>query len=533
MTDTINKNFSFAPPTQREFLYSADETLMSATDTRSYITYANTAFRNICGLGEEDMRGHPHNIIRHPDMPPAAFADMWSTIQSGDTWTGLVKNRRVDGDHYWVRANVAPIRGGGATTGYISVRTQPQRQEIEAAERLYARFLAGRTGNLSLFKGLLVKKGFFSFSRIRKSLPVRWVIRLSMAFLALFSLAASWQLGQMTGLLLLGLPVLLMAILLCWLVERRIARPLERILEHAKAVATGHTEKELLLDRVDEIGMIARSVNQSGLNIKALVDDVAIQMAGLEDVSEQIAQGSLDLNQRTRETSTALEDVLKVTQEMTRVVHESAAHAQTAHELAASTCLAAEKGGEIVGGVTQMMQDVAQSATRISDINSVIDSIAFQTNILALNASVEASRAGEVGRGFAVVAAEVRNLALRSATAARDIRSLIDDSVQKIMAGEGQAVTAWQAMDNIVSEIRQVSELVQGISSGTQAQSASAEKVTKAIGDIERMTEQNATLVGNLSDAGGDMQGRMHQLGSLILLFTNKKSRKILASLSG
>lgn len=519
------ERIAFSPPTQNEFMYAADSTLMSATDTRSYITYANTAFRHICGFGEMSMQGYPHNVIRHPDMPKEAFADMWSTIQSGDTWTGLVKNKRIDGDHYWVRANVAPIREENIIQGYISVRTQPQRQEIAFAEDLYAKVRSGKAQNQAFYKGLVINKGLFSFSRLRKSMPVRWVIRLALGIMMVFSLGLSWFFGQLPGLLIGALPVFLLSILVCFFLERRIAQPLETILEHAKDVAAGYTRHEFHMDRVDEIGMIARSINQSGLNLQALVDDVDAQMSGLQGVSEQIGVGNHELSQRTEQTSVSLAEAQRVTQEMNQLVQESASHANAAYELASSTYQAAERGGEIVGSVVQTMQEIARAATRISDINSVIDGIAFQTNLLALNASVEAARAGEVGRGFAVVASEVRNLALRSATAAKDIRSLIDDSVNKTLEGEKEAAQAGEAMNNILSEMRQVNDLVQGISDGARTQSASAKQVSTYIETIGAMTEKNAALVESISRAGDDMQSRMSNLNAVVQLFAHQKRK--------
>ncbi|MBA2201898.1 PAS domain-containing protein [Escherichia coli] len=151
------------PVTQKEYLLKDGMTLMSTTDTHSHITYANSAFIDASGYEEEQLTGEPHNVIRHPDMPAAAFADMWFTIQQGESWTGLVKNRRQNGDHYWVRANVTPVYQQERLTGYISVRNIPLRDEINAAEKLYAAVNENNLKGPRFYKGLLVRRGLFSF----------------------------------------------------------------------------------------------------------------------------------------------------------------------------------------------------------------------------------------------------------------------------------------------------------------------------------------------------------------------------------
>ena len=147
------------PVTQREFDYDDDATLMSMTDTQSYVTYANSAFIQVSGFERDEIIGKPHNLVRHPDMPKEAFADMWRTLKEGQSWSALVKNRRKNGDHYWVRANATPVHRNNQLVGYMSVRTKPSRHEIEAAEVLYRDMREGRAGNRKLFKGILVRTG--------------------------------------------------------------------------------------------------------------------------------------------------------------------------------------------------------------------------------------------------------------------------------------------------------------------------------------------------------------------------------------
>ena len=151
------------PVTQQEYIVADGATLMSTTDTQSYVTYANEAFVEVSGFSREDILGQPHNLVRHPDMPAQAFADMWATLKSGKSWTALVKNRRSNGDHYWVRANATPVVQNGQVTGYMSVRTKPGRDEVQATEALYKRIREGTAGPLSIFRGIVVHTGLWAW----------------------------------------------------------------------------------------------------------------------------------------------------------------------------------------------------------------------------------------------------------------------------------------------------------------------------------------------------------------------------------
>ena len=183
------------PVTQREYEFPENATLMSTTDTQSYIAYANAAFVEVSGFSREEIEGQPHNIVRHPDMPPEAFADMWATLKSGQPWTALVKNRRKNGDHYWVRANATPVVRNGRTTGYMSVRTKPTRDEIAAAETLYKDFRTGQAGTRKFHKGLIVRTGLMAWRSVFQVMPVRWRIRLTFLMLLPALLGAAWASG--------------------------------------------------------------------------------------------------------------------------------------------------------------------------------------------------------------------------------------------------------------------------------------------------------------------------------------------------
>lgn len=313
------------PVTQREHDYDTHTTLMSSTDTKGRITYANQAFVDVSGYGRDALMGVAHNIIRHPDMPPAAFADMWKSIQAGEPWTGIVKNRRANGDHYWVRANVVPIQAQGQVSGYISVRTKPTQEEARQAEALYGDMRDGRANHLRLYRGILLRKGLASMLTAHKVWPVRWRIR------AGFGLSAILGLG---GLALSGLPLtalwpaglsLLVALLIGQVVlQHQVARPLEEIKQHALDVVSGRTREHLTLDRVDEIGMTLRSVNQMGLMFRWIIDDVAKQVQQVRADIERIAQGNQQLNRRTEQSAAAVQQTASSMGQMIGAIQQNA-----------------------------------------------------------------------------------------------------------------------------------------------------------------------------------------------------------------
>jgi aerotaxis receptor len=508
------------PVTQREYDFPADATLMSSTDTQSRITYANEAFIRSSGFEREELLGQPHNMVRHPDMPVEAFADMWSSLKAGMSWTALVKNRRKDGDHYWVRANATPVVRRGQVVGYMSVRTKPSRQEVAEAESLYKAFREQRAGSLAFHRGLVVHKGWMKWRSIPQTMSVRLRLRLALSITASIALGAAHLLG-LDGHSMLGLAgVLVVANLvkIAWL-EQQIATPLDKVLKQAQSVAAGQAGENLHFNRVDEIGMLMRAVNQSGLNLKSLVDDVSGQIVGVRSASDEIANGNQDLSHRTDITASQLQQTASSMSQMTATVRANTDTAQEATLLAGQASAAASHGGEVVGNVVHTMTEISASSKRIADIISVIDGIAFQTNILALNAAVEAARAGEQGRGFAVVATEVRSLAQRSADAAKEIKSLIQASVERVEQGSTQVDKAGQAMDDIVRKVQQVTQLIDQISTASGEQITGIDQVNAAVSQLDDATQQNASLVQQSTQAAGSLQNQASRLAEAIAVF--------------
>ena len=474
--------------TQNEYPLDDDTTLMSTTDVHSYITHANDTFVQVSGYQLDELTGQPHNMVRHPDMPKAAFADMWYTLQQGEPWSGIVKNRRKNGDHYWVRANAVPMVRRGQVTGYMSIRTRATAEEIAAVEPLYRALNDGRCKK-RVHKGLVVGKGWLGKL---PAMPLRWRVRSVMAML--FAVLAATLVATSAGWMPLAAAALVM-LLGTLLFEQQIVRPVENVARQALKVATGERNSVQHLNRSDELGLTLRAVGQLGLMCRWLINDVSSQVVSVRDGSDRLAQGNEDLNDRTRQTVANVQQTVATMNQMAASVQSNSETAAEVDKLSVAASSAATKGGNAMQTVVKTMDDIADSTQRIGSITSLINDIAFQTNILALNAAVEAARAGEQGKGFAVVAGEVRHLASRSASAANDIRKLIDASASKVQSGSEQVHAAGRTMDDIVEQVKNVTQLIAQISHSTSEQATGLSELTRAVAELDSITQKNADLV--------------------------------------
>ncbi|MFS2003534.1 methyl-accepting chemotaxis protein [Duganella sp. CT11-25] len=302
-------------------------------------------------------------------------------------------------------------------------------------------------------------------------------------------------------------------------ITRSITAPLSGAVEVAQKVATGELTSQVVVEGKDETSELLQALKDMNESLAKTVGDVRNGTELISTASQEIASGNADLSARTESQASSLEETASSMEELTSTVKQNADNARQANQLAVSASSVAEKGGTVVSQVVETMGSIKASSSKIVDIIGVIDGIAFQTNILALNAAVEAARAGEQGRGFAVVASEVRNLAQRSAGAAKEIKELIGDSVDKVDAGSKLVDEAGQTMDLIVTSIRQVADIMGEITAATQEQSNGIEEVNQAITQMDEMTQQNAALVEEAAAAAESMQEQAQLLAQAVSIF--------------
>ncbi|MYM30661.1 HAMP domain-containing protein [Duganella sp. CY15W] len=320
-------------------------------------------------------------------------------------------------------------------------------------------------------------------------------------------------------LLAFGVLALALGAAFAWVITRSIVSPLQHAVDLATRVSEGDLRTFERPQRVDEIGQLLDALHNMTTRLATTVKQVRDGAHTIDDASKELASGNLDLSRRTEHQAGALEETASSMEELTSAVRHNSTSARTANELAVSASNVASKGGDMVGEVVVTMDEISASAKKIVDIIGVIDGIAFQTNILALNAAVEAARAGEQGRGFAVVASEVRNLAQRSATAAREIKTLINDSTSRIEVGTTLAHAAGDTMSEIVASIARVTSIMGEISSANAEQESGIHEVNSAISDMDTVTQQNAALVEEAAATAEAMHKEANNLTQLVAFF--------------
>jgi methyl-accepting chemotaxis protein len=334
---------------------------------------------------------------------------------------------------------------------------------------------------------------------------------------------AIYNSARMTSIILLVLNIGIGMALAMW-IARIVSAPLQEAVSLARDVAGGDLTRAIDVRTACETGQLMQALKDMTGNLQTLVSQVRRGTDTIATASSEIASGNQDLSSRTEEQASSLEETASSMEELTSTVKQNADNARQANQLAQSASGIAVKGGDVVGQVVGTMASINESSRKIVDIISVIDGIAFQTNILALNAAVEAARAGEQGRGFAVVASEVRNLAQRSAAAAKDIKALINDSVEKVAAGSSLVNQAGSTMNEIVTSITRVTDIMSEITSASVEQSAGIEQVNTAIVQMDQVTQQNAALVEEAAAAAESMQEQAARLSEVVSVF------KLLAS---
>lgn len=723
------------PVTDREVLMKPGTILVTRTNLKGIITYANDAFVEISGFTKNELVGANHNVVRHPDMPPAAFEDLWMCLKDGRPWSALVKNRTKSGDYYWVEANVTPVFKNGKAEEYLSVRYAPSRDQIMQAEELYRNLHANKVSlrpqgsaaaikklrempllmkaglaylslllpilygayqaylqnnsSLLILLGLLTACGtligyqvvrvllatlesslqiFYrladdhfknpidlnrmdqigDFNRAMYGMQVKLnadlayskqiaaestrikqaldnvqscvmvanndleIIYMNKTVLAMFQNAQAdirkelpnfdadkliganidqfhknpaHQRGMMAKLTstfrstlvisdrhmnIVANPVLndegeRIGVVVEWLDrthEVKIEREIAEIVEAVKGgelssrielddklgfflkLSEGINELASVIENVfSEVGSTMQSMAEGDLTKRVNSDYQGVYLSCKNDInstcdklseifskvsesahfinnsSQEIASGNNNLSQRAEQQAANLEETAASMEQLTGTVKNNADNAQQANLVANNARELAEKGGSVVRSAVVAMQEINESSNKIADIIGVIDEIAFQTNLLALNASVEAARAGEQGRGFSVVATEVRNLAQRSATAAKESKELIQNSVQRVRAGTEYVNETGKALSEIVAGVKKVGDIVAEIAAASAEQSAGIGQVNQAVSQMDEITQQNAALAEQASAASVSMSDLSTSMVDLLAFF--------------
>ncbi|HJV87935.1 MAG TPA: methyl-accepting chemotaxis protein [Noviherbaspirillum sp.] len=516
------------PVTNSEYVLPEDIAFVSKTDVKGRITYANPGFIKVSGFDEEELLGAPHNLVRHPDMPPEAFTDLWNTLKEGIPWTGLVKNRRKNGDFYWVLANVTPVREGGRVVGYMSVRTRPERQQVQAAEALYEKIRNGEAKNIVLRRGAVMRTGLAGQIAALMNLPIGQLLGLKLGVICMLLLLLgiigfeaalpqstlhAWSIAGISS------AGILLCLYLWYFLHVAVVRPVRDATQTARVIAGGNLSAGFHAARHSDIGHLLGALQQMNVNLQAIIGDVRANIETIAAGTHDIVAGNLGLSRRTEAQVESLTETAASAEQLAAAVGENTEHAAQANQLGLAAADVASRGGEVVEQVVITMSEISTSSRKVVDIVSLIDGIAFQTNLLALNAAVEAARAGEQGRGFAVVAGEVRSLAQRSATAARDIKHLIDAASGKVDAGTVLVNQAGTTMKEILVSVQRVSGIMGDISAASAEQRGGIEQINGAILKMDEATQQNAGLVEQAAAAAASLEEQVRRMSDAISVF--------------
>lgn len=519
------------PITNDETEVLEDQYLISKTDLKGRITFCNPTFTQISGFTHEELMGKPHNIVRHPDMPPAIFKEMWETLEARKPWVGVVKNRRKEGGFYWVLATAMPIIQNGQCVGYASVRVKPRPEQVRAAEAFYRGVNAGNWGGYTVKHGQPVPVGWRkALARAKAvfkpglapSLLRTTVVMLGLAAIPTY-LASSHLNATHSAELWAGFGTISALLMFStWRLTRKLERPLADAEEMARQIMGGN----LVIDCPEDIEPEFRSLffylGTMRKSLKGIAEDVAMGISSNVATVEALLDSSQDLSVRTEQQSSSLQETAASLEELTVTVKQNADNAREANRLSIESMGVAQNGGQVVEEVVQTMRNIQGSSRQIAEIVSLIDGISFQTNILALNAAVEAARAGEKGKGFAVVASEVRSLAQKTSEASKEIRNLIHASVEGIDLGYQKAENARKIMHETVASVQRVTEIMGEISTASVEQAKGLEQINQAVSQMDSVTQHNATFVHDLQQSAEELERETARLKNSINVFDTK-----------
>lgn len=512
------------PVTQHEVLLPKNRYIVSRTDLKGIIAHANDTFVEVSGYSRDELIGKSHNIVRHPDMPPEAFADMWQTIKGGLPWRGTVKNRCKNGDTYWVDSLVVPVKRNGQIVAYLSVRTVPTREQIQEAEALYADICAKKRPFPTVHLGLTGRIPFGT--RL-------WLVMGAIATLFVAMAASSFlfdDAATLRTILAVGAGIgVLSAITVDMYFKLRIGRPLDRAIAIFSCMAAGDLTSPIDVRGRDETGLLFCHLAVMQAHIKAMLDDVAAAARRIESSSSELDKQMCQVAEQSGQQLSRVKSVATATEKLSVSIREVANTANNTTNSAEISQRMVENGNTQIGTTMETIRrvvdavqqssgtitELSEASKRIGTVTQIINDIAGQTNLLALNAAIEAARAGEQGRGFAVVADEVRKLAERTASSTGDIAQAIaeiervsglasrsmDMAAREVQAG----IVAMQESSSSLAEVTDASSEVavssRNISSATVEQINASEDVARNMEQISQLIEVNAaaTLAANRS----------------------------------
>ncbi len=496
------------PVTQKDMGMNNDCEIISTTNLKGALTSANEDFIRMSGYTWEELANKNHNIIRHPDIPPEAYAMLWSALKAGNPWMGIIKNRNKNGDHYWVDAFASPQYEDGKITGYQSVRVKPEKAWIDRAEALYAQIMSKKSlddKRRSTIDQVRLTRFPISFTA-KIAAAITGVLALSFVSLAFF--------GQVS--LSAALFAFIASSLVSSIVIYQMLSELRELAAKSEKIANDPVARYVYTGRNDELGQLKYVQLFQHAKLRTAMGRVRESSSVLKHASDEIANGNRDLSGRTESQASSLEETASSMEEITSTIQQNAENLKQANQLVQETRKQAEKNVSVVTNTMQAMVEINESSTKIADITNVIDEIAFQTNLLALNAAVEAARAGEQGRGFSVVAHEVRNLAGRSAESAKQIKELISDSVSKVESGTRLVNQSAESLTMINDRIQKIAGIVSEISQSSHEQANGIDQINQAIMQIDEVTQKNGQLVEEITSSSSAMLQKVKMLSGLV-----------------